>query len=64
MPDNQTSPSVRGDPDMLARLRAWAEPLAGPIADVGPGGLADLQKIIEDFADETGLVPQYRKSNA
>jgi len=53
-----TPTTIRGNEEMLARLRAWAEPLIGPVSD---WSLAGLQTILEDASDECGIIPQYRK---
>lgn len=58
-------PKIRGEPEMLERLRAWAEPLLGhSIPDDGPGNIQRLQDIIEDAAAASGMTPQYRKPTA
>jgi hypothetical protein len=59
---NQSTPpiTIRGNSEMLARLRTWVEPLVGKISD---RSLRELQIIIEDGVDAAVMVPQYRKSN-
>ena len=52
--------AIRGNSEMLARLRTWVEPLVGKISD---RSLRELQIIIGDGADTAVMVPQYRKSN-
>lgn len=55
-------PTIVGDPEMLARLRAWAEPRIGPISTGGgPGSIELLQELIEELAAASGAMPQYRK---
>lgn len=53
--------TIRGNPEILERLRTWAEPMTGPIPE---WHLSRLQSILEDAADATGMVPQYRKLHA
>ena len=50
--------AIRGNPDMLARLRTW---LYATIGEVSEQKLIELQDIIEDAADDAGQVPMYRK---
>lgn len=55
------TPPILGDPEMLARLRVWAEPLVGEISDPY---LLRLQEIIEDAATNSGGTPRYRSTDA
>lgn len=57
-PGPQAQTTIRGNPEMLARLRAWAEPRIGPI---NSRSLIGLQTILEDASDKCGIVPMYRK---
>ena len=52
---------IVGNPKMLGRLRAWAEPLVGAISDEF---LVRLQVIIEDAATRVGITPRYRAHDA
>lgn len=61
--NNQYAPRIVGNPEMLRRLRSWAEPLIGEISE--PYLLA-LQEIIESAAalpENAGVIPRYRATD-